>query len=120
MIEKLTDGWLIDDDTFRWIGTKEEFEEWLKLWRVLIPKCNDFICCHDSDSCCINFACGEGSIVETMRRGTGSICESVNCIDCLKRYTCKFGRMSQLQAEGLKLRFIHYEMQEGDTKGELV
>jgi hypothetical protein len=103
----IKDNWEEIEYGIRWIGTNKEFEEWLRLWRIMVPKCIDFICCHDSDSCCINFAC-DGSMVSTMRRGTSCICESVNCIDCLKKYHCKHGHQSQEQNEKESLKFIEF------------
>ena len=73
---------------------KEEFENWKEEWNLRIPKCKDFICCHELDSCAIDRLCSQGSIYETYKQQSiPTECTNVDCMDCIKHYDCyKVGR----------------------------
>jgi len=101
-------SWTKEEDSIRWVGTPEQFDEWRKQWKKEIPKCEDFYCCHELMSCGIHHACGDCSIYTTMARGTGDICTNVDCIDCAQKYRCKYGHQSREQNEKEKLKFIEY------------
>ena len=79
----------IRDDMKRGI-TKEQFEIWKKFWFERIPKCKDFVCCHEMTSCAINFLCGCGSIYETYsKQKHPRECTTVGCADCMLKYECE-------------------------------
>ncbi len=70
--------------------TKKEFKVWKTEWKYRIPKCKNFICCHEMTSCAIDYLCSEGSIWETYSRQKHPMeCTGVGCADCMSKYTCK-------------------------------
>ena len=72
------------------INSRVKFERWKKEWYETVPKCKDFTCVHDLMSCGISIICGDCSIYETFKRGNWYyVCQTVSCMDCTKRYTCK-------------------------------
>jgi hypothetical protein len=94
----------------RFAGTIEDFEAWKKTWHLEVPKCPDFVCCHELDSCGISRACGQCSRFGTMSRGVASdICEDVDCIDCVKRHECMYGRLDEKQRKKYDLSFIEID-----------
>ena len=45
--------------------TEEEFKNWKKDWYKRVPKCENFVCCHELMSCGIKIFCGDCSIYDT-------------------------------------------------------
>jgi len=70
---------------------KKEFEAWWRDWFKRIPKCKDFVCIHELDSCGIYRFCGCCTIYETFmhNQDIASECDDVSCIDCARRHQCK-------------------------------
>ena len=69
--------------------TKEEFSQWKEEWNLRIPKCKDFICCHELNSCAVDRLCSQGSMYETYKRQTSPVeCDDVTCGDCMRREDC--------------------------------
>ena len=101
---------LEDPTEFQYIvfrGTIADFEAWATTWYTQVPKCQDFICCHELNSCGINRACGPCSRYETMARGIAfDICEDVDCIDCDNRHDCMYGRLDEKQRKKYELSYI--------------
>ena len=70
--------------------TEEEFKEWKKDWYKRVPKCENFVCCHELMSCGIKIFCGDCSIhgVYAMDKNPME-CDTVGCDDCFIKYECK-------------------------------
>ncbi len=69
--------------------TESEFNEWKKDWYQRIPKCEEFLCCHELMSCGIKILCGDCSIYETYRKASNlKECITVGCNDCMLKYKC--------------------------------
>ncbi len=72
------------------VKSEKDFSKWKHDWFLSVPKCKDFRCVHEIMSCGIGRICGACSIYETFRKGYWeTVCDSVDCIDCMKRYNCK-------------------------------
>lgn len=70
--------------------TISEFEEWKKDWYEKVPKCKNFVCCHELMSCGIKIFCGDCSIYNTyIRDKCPKECTTVGCDDCIMKYECK-------------------------------
>jgi len=70
--------------------SRKEFQQWKNNWEKNIPKCHDFICIHELDSCCIKYFCSQGSIYETYIHELSPVeCTNVGCGDCILRYECE-------------------------------
>ncbi len=68
---------------------KKEFEFWKKDWLKRIPKCQDFVCCHETSNCAIRPLCGCGSIYETYKsQKDPEECNTIDCMDCMLRWEC--------------------------------
>ena len=103
---KLMRLWKTDADGIVFIGTKEQFDEWAKEWYLEVPRCKDFVCTHDSDTCGIGHACGECSIFPTMSKHNAvNICTSVDCSDCVNRWECKYGNIPRGDLDKERLHF---------------
>ncbi len=73
--------------------TREEFEIWKRKWYNTVPRCTDFVCCHEMTSCGIERQCGDCTIYPTwkfFREGGREhfTCTDVGCIDCLRNHDC--------------------------------
>ncbi len=73
--------------------TREEFKEWKVNWYKTIPRCDDFVCCHELTVCGIDYLCGDCTIYEIWQQYrdtlTGKVtCTDVDCMDCLEHYDC--------------------------------
>jgi len=70
--------------------TELEFKEWKDDWYKRVPKCKDFICCHELMSCGIKIFCGDCSIYGTyIMDKDPRECATVGCNDCIMKYECK-------------------------------
>lgn len=76
-----------------YIRSKDDFENWKLKWYDEVPKCRDFVCCHELMSCGIDILCGDCSILDTWKKRIKDpnvyTCTTVYCADCLKKYTCE-------------------------------
>ena len=74
--------------------TMEEFKEWKKKWYKTVPRCDDFVCCHELTACGVDYLCGDCTIYETWKlpRYGKVTCTDVGCEDCFEKYSCKRGR----------------------------
>ncbi len=73
----------------QYMSTREEFLEWKKNWYEKIPKCKDFVCCHELTSCGVELLCGDCSIYETWDKMYDKItCIDTNCMDCMLKHEC--------------------------------
>ena len=69
--------------------SETQFEQWKKEWNLRIPKCSEFVCCHELGTCAILFLCSQGSIYSTYKsQKDPKECNNVSCIDCVLRYEC--------------------------------
>lgn len=70
---------------------RDEFDSWKQGWYDTIPKCRYFDCCHELMSCGINVLCGDCTIYNTWknRKSNVNICKTVDCMDCIEKYSCK-------------------------------
>lgn len=88
---------IIDTDRIPTGMSKKQFENWKKEWLLRIPKCKDFYCIHECDTCAIDFLCACGSIYSTYSsQKEPRECDNVGCEDCCKKYECE-----NPQAKGL-------------------
>lgn len=74
--------------------TREEFEKWKANWYKTVPRCDDFVCCHELTACGVDYLCGDCTIYETWQRYRNTLtdkvtCTDVNCTDCFEKYECK-------------------------------
>lgn len=74
--------------------SKEEFEMWKKKWYDTVPRCDDFICCHELTACGVDYLCGDCTIYLTWKHYQETYtdritCTDVSCDDCLRNYDCK-------------------------------
>lgn len=78
---------------------EEEFKDWKKDWYNSVPKCENFVCCHELMSCGIKIFCGDCSIYGTYIKDRDPIeCTTVGCNDCLTKYSCKdYGRIKAIR-----------------------
>lgn len=70
------------------------FETWKRQWFKYIPKCADFVCCHELSSCGVDKFCGDSTIYPTWndaveRHLTKPTCTNVGCADCLRNHDCE-------------------------------
>ncbi len=71
--------------------SKEKFDEWKLNWYDSVPKCRDFVCCHELMSCGIGILCGDCTLYNTWKKNIYSAykCTTVYCADCRNKYTCQ-------------------------------
>ena len=70
--------------------SKGDFEKWKLNWFMRVPKCFNFMCCHELTSCCVDYLCGCGSIYETYKNQECPLeCFEVDCDDCMNKYECE-------------------------------
>jgi len=73
--------------------TQEDFQKWKRRWYKTVPRCADFVCCHELTSCAVELQCGETIYPTwTFYREEGRehfTCTDVGCIDCLRNHDCK-------------------------------
>jgi hypothetical protein len=76
---------------------EKEFQFWKEEWFLYVPKCKDFVCCHELTSCAIKPLCGCGSIYNTYKSQEIPLeCLEVTCNDCLSKYECKYINRGQI------------------------
>lgn len=73
--------------------TREDFEEWKQWWYRMVPRCENFICCHELTSCGIDRLCGDCTVYETWQNYRDILsnkvtCTDVGCEDCMLKYDC--------------------------------
>jgi hypothetical protein len=70
--------------------SKNEFTFWKEEWFLRVPKCKDFVCCHELTSCAVKFLCGCGSLYDIYKTQEVPLeCSEVSCSDCLLKYECR-------------------------------
>jgi hypothetical protein len=72
----------------------KEFEEWKRNWYKTVPRCTQFVCCHELTACGVNYLCGDCTIFPTWEyyqqtRTNKVTCTDVSCEDCLKNHNCE-------------------------------
>ncbi len=73
--------------------TFKDYNKWKRKWYCTVPRCTQFVCCHEMTLCGVDHLCGDSTIYPTWNYYQDvhifkETCTDVGCEDCLRNHDC--------------------------------